>query len=202
MATPPDDYFSDPDFRTLEASFHAYVAQGDGRNIAWLVQKTGLPLTTVARGMVKGCWQQRIQTIGRDAACKTREKLVGDVATMNERDVGRLVELEDEAFETLMNAIRNKDVKPDTLVRIVFGAQRARREALGIGAGAPTNPMQKLLEASVTGPGVVETPFVLDPKKLEAPQDLPTMPGMTSDDVGEDEPRRELDPDEKQALRP
>ncbi len=197
--TPPAEYFADPQFQVLEAAFHDYVSQGEGRNITWLVAKTGLPLNVVARGMVKGFWQQRIQSIGKSAALVVQAKLVGDVAGMNERDLSRLVDLEDEAFTQLMDAMRAKALKPDTLVKLVFAAQERRRAILGLGEGAPAKtPMEKLLEGSLIGESTPS--FKLDPKKLEAPSELPAMPGMTSD-VAED-PKRPLDPEEKEALRP
>lgn len=200
--TPPDDYFSNPEFQVLEANFHAYVAQGEGRSVSWLAAKTGLPLSTVARGMVKGNWLQRVQSIATEASVETRKRLVGDVAGMNEQDVGRLTELEDEAYKSLLVAIQNNEVKPDTLVRIMFGALAKRREFLGLTGGQATNPMQKLLEASITNEKTPATPFAFDPSKLDSPDELPTMPGMTSDEDVDEDPRRPLDAAEKKALRP
>lgn len=196
---PPDEYFANPDFQRLEALFHDYVAQGEGRKITWLVSKTGLSLNVVAQGFTKGFWLQRIQSIGKDAALAVQAKLIGDVAGMNERDLSRLVDLEDAAFDSLLTAVQTNLVKPDTLVKIVFAAQARRRAILGLGEGAgPVNPLQKLLEGSLT-PG--ETPaFTLDPKKLEAPPELPAMPGMTSDEI--EDPKRPLDEEEKTQLRP
>jgi hypothetical protein len=197
--TPPDTYFANPDYQRLEAAFHDYVAQGEGRNITWLVSKTGLPLNTIARGMVAGFWPQRIQSIGKNASLVVQAKLVGDVVGMNERDLGRLVELEDEAFTQLIDAIKNKLVKPDTLAKIVLGAQERRRKILGLGEGTPAKtPMEKLLEGSLVGEATPS--FKLDPKQLEAPSELPAMPGMTSDDA--EDPKRPLDPEEKELLRP
>lgn len=197
--TPPDDYFSDLEFQILERSFHDFVAQGEGRSVAWLARKTGLSLQTVARGYTQGRWTQRIAAIGKDAALVVQAKLIGDVAGMNEHDLSRLVMLEDASFDSLLKAVQSDIVKPDTLVRIVFAAQQRRRLILGLGEGAPpTNPLAKLLEGSLAGESTAS--FVLDPKKLEAPPDLPSMPGMTSDAF--EDPKRELDADEKDALRP
>lgn len=213
--TPPDDYFADPDYQRLEAAFHDYVAQGEGRNVTWLAARTGLALATVAKGMVKGFWMQRVQAIGKQAAAQTRDlaaaadgKLVGDVAAMNTRDVARFLELENEAHSQLLARLRGtgKDVstmKDESLIKLFFTAVEKRRKALGLEEGAPpTNPLQKLLEGSVVGPAgaAPAQPFLLDPAKLEAPKELPAMPGMTSD--ANEDPHRELDDDEKEALRP
>ncbi len=204
MATPPDSYFADPQFQTLESAFHDYVAQGEGRNVSWLAQRTGLPIAVVAKGMVAGFWMQRIQSIGKDAALVVQQKLIGDVAGMNERDVSRLVTLEDAAFNSILTLVQTNLVKPDTLVKLFLGTMRMRREVLGLGEGLE-NPLRRLLEASLGNtPGAAEQeskPFTLDPQKLEAPADLPKMPGMTSDEAGED-PHRELDDEEKELLRP
>lgn len=202
MTLPPQDYFDDPDYQRLESAFHDYVAQGDGRNISWLVAKTGLPLATVAKGMVKGMWPQRIQGIGRDAAVVVQAKLVGDVAEMNKQDVARLMEMEDLAWDALTRAIKEDRVKPDTLWRIAEGAQARRREHLGLGeggGGSLADRLGKILEASLTGNDEAPAkPFVLDRKLLQAPPDLPAAPGMTSDHVDQ---KRELEDNEKESLR-
>lgn len=217
--TPPQEYFANPDYQRLEAVFHDYVAQGAGRNITWLAAKTGLPLVTIGKGMVQGFWLQRINAIGTQAAAATRDlaaaaqgKLVGDVAGMNERDVARLMELENEAHAQLMCRLKGlpgaqSTLKDESLIKLYFQAVEKRRAALGLEGGAPPkNPMLTLLEGSVAGDGAPPAqPFVLDPKRLEPPADLPTMPGMTSDalpDEEEEDPDRELDDDEKELLRP
>lgn len=209
MVMPPDDYFSDPQFKQLEAQFHSYVAQGEGRNISWLVAKTGLPLNVVARGMVKGMWPQRIQDIGKDAAVAVQAKLVGDVSGMNEHDVARLLDMEELAWGALKRAIQEDRVKPDTLAKIAFQSQERRRKMLGVdenGGQSLADRLGKLLESSLPDAEGGEKeeeakPFVLDLKMLEAPADLPTMPGMTSDAPPVNERDRDLDDDEKEALR-
>jgi hypothetical protein len=211
--TPPQHYFANPDYQRLEAVFHDYVAQGSGRNITWLAAKTGLPLAVIGKGMVEGFWIQRIHAISKDAAAETRNraaaaqgKLVGDVAGMNERDVARFMELEEEAHIQLLARLRGgaastSTMKDDSLIKLFFTAVEKRRKALGLEEGAPpTNPLQRLLEGSIVADNTPPAqPFQLDPAKLEAPKELPAMPGMTSDSV--EDPKRDLDDDEKELLR-
>jgi hypothetical protein len=205
---PPQDYFDDPQFQQLEAAFHDYVAQGDGRNVTWLSARTGLPLAVCAKGMVKGFWLQRIGSIGRDAAKAVREQLVGDVAGLNSRDVGTLSELIELTDAKLKTMIETDQVKPDLMWRINETARRIRAERLGIGVGQEGDlmaRMAKLLEASSTEGTAPAKPFVLDRAKLATPPELPNMPGMTSDADDPDEPddgeRRDLDEEEKESLR-
>lgn len=179
---PPEDYFADPAFQILEAEFHNYIAQGQGRNPVWLVNKTGLPLKVVAQGMTKGMWIPRIHAIARDAAKLSREQVVGDVSGLNTRDVAALTELVDEAKDELLQAIRDGRVTPATLVKIIFGGMQIRADRLGLGQGQEgdiVSRMQKFLEN--TQPAGEAKPFVLDREKLAAPPELPSMPGMTSD---------------------
>lgn len=189
----PPDYLENPEFQRLEAVFHEYVAQGDGRNPTWLTNKTGLPLATVCRGMVKGQWMARIAAVGSDAARKTQE-LVGDVAGMNSRDVAELATIASAAGRRLMEAIERDEVSPTTLARIYFDAKTRIRDILGLGQGMEgdlASRLNKLLEGSSTGDA---KPFELDESKIAAPVELPAMPGMTSD-------AEILSDDEKEMLR-
>jgi len=189
--TPPDSYFANPDFAALEALFHAFIAQGEGRNIGWLAQQTGLPIVTCQKGYVAGMWQQRIHSIAREASVAARNKVVGNVAGLNIRDVGDFTDLADEAKEQLMAMMKAGTVPPAVLTKIFFEATQARRKALGIGEGDPgLDQMKKLLEDSLDK-GPAAEPFKLDLTKLEQPLDLPQMPGQLSDEP--EEPKDEDD---------
>jgi hypothetical protein len=189
MALPPDDYFSDPNCVALEALFHEWVAQGNGRNIAWLVQKTGLPITEVGKCLVKGMWMQRIAAVAKDAARLTRQKLASDVSGLNERDVTKLTDLIEATDDKLLTAIENDQCSPAVLWKINESARRARRDALGLGQGQEgdiVGRMGKLLN-DITDDPDKEPDFKLDLKKLESPPDLPEMPGQISDEEEEEE---------------
>jgi hypothetical protein len=182
--TPPDSYFSNPDFQAMEALFHDYIAQGEGRNIGWLAAKSGLPITVCQKGYVQGFWPQRIHSIAREASVAARNKVVGNVAGLNIRDVGDYTDLADAAKKQLLLMIEAGTVPPAVLTKIFFEATMGRRKALGIGEGDPgLDQMKKLLEDSLKP----EEPFKLDLTKLEAPLDLPAMPGQLSDEEPTDE---------------
>jgi len=187
---PPDSYFADPDFQRVEPYFHDWVAQGQGRNAAWVAGRAGLPIATVGRAMVAGMWLQRLRAIDKDAATLTHKKLVGDVSGLNEADVAILSEAIDLAWAKLKAAIEADQVPPALLWKIVDSGIETRAERLGMGQGGEgdiVRRMQKVLEAASSQEA---KPFVLDPLKLESPPDLPAMPGMTSD---EDAPPEEGD---------
>jgi len=186
----PQEYFDDPDFQRMEAVFHDYVAQGDGRNPTWVSHKTGLPLAKVCTGMVKGAWLARINQIGVDAAKQARnEVLVGDVAGLNSRDVATLTAFIELTDVKLAQAIERDEVPPAILWKINETARQRRRETLGLGPGQEgdlASKMAKLLEASTSDKPEEAKPFLLDHKKLETPPELPAMPGMTSDGLEEE----------------
>ena len=188
MALPPDSYFLNDDFVRLEEHFHDYVAQGEGRSINWLAQKSGLPITTVARGMVAGSWMARLAAVARDAARQTQKDLATDVAGLNTRDVVALSAFIELTDRKLAEAIEKDLCSPAVLAKVNFDARARRREALGLGAGGEgdiVNKMAKLLESSTTEKP--ESEFVLDRKALAMPPELPTMPGQISEEGADDQ---------------
>jgi hypothetical protein len=200
----PEAYLNDPEMQRLEQEFHHYVAQGKDRNPVWLVNKTGLSLKAVCSGLVRGQWMQRISALSQEAAIVSREQIVGDVAGLNTRDVAALTLFVDATDSALLKAIREDRVPPAVLWQINNGARKQIRETLGLGAGQEgdvVNRMAKFLEGSTTDSKKPEEakPFVLDPKKLAPPADLPQMPGMTSDATHEGKDRK-LTAHEKELL--
>lgn len=194
----PQDYLDNPDFQPVEAVFHEWVAQGQGRKVPWLVERTGLPITLITKAIVKGQWMQRIQEIDRDASKRAREGMVHDVSVMNTRDVSRLIDIEGLSWDALELAFRDNRVPPATAAKLLTFAMERRREMLGL-TGASTSPLQKLLEGALDKDPEGKPDYEFDRKKLEAPPELPEMPGMTSDfDSGESE---DLTDEDRQRLR-
>jgi hypothetical protein len=188
---PPDSYFDNPDFQRVEAYFHEYVSQGEGRNPSWLAQKAGVSIQAACRAMVAGGWMQRIAAIAKDAAKKTQKELVGDVAGLNTRDVTALSAFIELTDRKLAEAIEQDRCSPATLFKINESCRKARRDALGMGQGQEGDiigRMQKFLGDITDDKG--EPEFKLDLDKLAAPPDLPQMPGMISD---EEEKKKEED---------
>jgi hypothetical protein len=187
---PPDSYFENPEFARVEEHFHSYVAQGEGRNPSWLAQKAGVSIQAACRAMVAGGWMQRIAAIAKDAAKQTQKELVGDVAGLNTRDVTALSAFIELTDRKLAEAIEQDRCSPATLFKINESCRKARRDALGMGQGQEGDiigRMQKLLGEVSTEGGDEAKPFILDRTKIAAPPDLPSMPGMLSDDESQDE---------------
>ena len=188
---PPDEYFSNPEFVNVEACFHDYVAQGEGRNPAWLAQKAGVSIQTACKAIVAGLWMQRIAAVAKAAARQSQKELVGDVAGLNTRDVTALSAFIELTDRKLADAIEQDRCSPATLWKINESARAARRKALGIdeeGGAREIERMQKLLGDVTTDTDKPKEPeFKLDLDKLQAPPDLPEMPGQISDDEEEKE---------------
>jgi hypothetical protein len=200
---PPDSYFENPEFVRVEDCFHDYVAQGEGRNPAWLARKAGVSIQVACKAIVAGNWMQRIAAIAKDAAKQTQKKLVGDVSGLNESDVGALTIILTLAEKALVKAIEEDRCSPATLAKIVHDTRTKRREILGLGAGQEgdiVGRMQKLLGDVTDDPDKPKEPeFKLDLDKLAAPPELPEMPGMISDEEEKTDEDEEDGEDDQQA---
>jgi len=200
---PPDSYFENPEFVRVEDCFHDYVAQGEGRNPAWLARKAGVSIQVACKAIVAGNWMQRIAAIAKDAAKQTQKKLVGDVAGLNTRDVTALSGFIDLTDRKLAEAIEQDRCSPATLWKINESARKARRDALGLGQGQEgdiVGRMQKLLDDVTDDPDKPKEPeFKLDLDKLQTPPELPQMPGMISDEEEKKDEDEEDGEDDQQA---
>lgn len=159
-----------PEEIRIEALFHDWIAQGEGRSLKIIAEKAKLPESMVYRYANKAGWFNRIPQIVATAAEKTMDFLSTDVAKINAQHVM----IFNMALEKAMEVIKREHMTvKDALA--VLRLLPVAREILGLGAGQAGTVaaiLGKKLE-QIAQAGDAPPSYKLDRKKLSAPVDIP-----------------------------